>query len=208
MGLYERCFKDNAIIALRICVAMLLLASVGCHGDLHPFDHDVGIALREAGAVLVLDRDGHIIHVHLNYTSADDSVLELVSKLPTVRGLYLDRTYITDQGLSHLASLHQLQELSLVQTGVTSSGLRDLCKLKNLRALKLDGTLVSDSGLAELQKLGYLRSLWLNGTLVSDQGVVSLGKLKVAELALSGTRISPHGKLALRKKMAHAVIME
>jgi hypothetical protein len=68
-----------------------------------------------------------LVRVSLAGTRANDTVLEHLDGVTTVRTLYLDGTQATDAGLEHLDGL------------------------ANLRTLRLDGTLVTEEGVQRLR---------------------------------------------------------
>lgn len=91
-----------------------------------------------------------VISVNLSRTAVTDSDLAHLSRLTSVRHLFVDGTSVTDVGLAHLTRLPKLQILSLINTAVTDACLADLSEMTNLRKLFLDGTDVTDTAIKEL----------------------------------------------------------
>ena len=64
--------------------------------------------------------------LNLDYTSVDDSALELLKTLPNLRELRLDNTDITDAGIAALQTMTNLKRLNLYHTMVTEKGYAQL----------------------------------------------------------------------------------
>ncbi len=189
-----------------LCI-LSFVAMTGCHDDLHPEDRSAGIALRKAGAVLGLDQAGRIIDVRLTYTNADDTTLQLVTRVPHIRGLFLERTFVTDQGLEVLRQLHELRVLSLTGTDITSGALPCIASIPKLHTLRLDQTQVGDKQLDAIKQLRQLHVLSLSQTQVSDRSLPVLQSLHVKELSLHQTRMTPLGLLRLKNQSTQMLVL-
>jgi hypothetical protein len=122
----------------------------------------------------VKDKDKPVIAVNFATTPADDSALESLKAIPTLRKLTLNGTKITDTGLEQVKGLSSLKKLYLVDTKITDKGLESLKDMKDLEVLSLVGTGITDAGLEQLKGLTNLKDLFLYGTKVTDAGVKTL----------------------------------
>ena len=173
---------------------VILTASVlisGCSGGetdgISPDNKEDVKALRNLGATLEVDKDGHVRKVTLPKAVSDGSGRSITSALrnddlkhlaglPGLNWLVLWKTSITDEGLAHLANLKSLHTLDLMQTRITDEGLRHLSGLAQLRSLDLSDTQVTDQGVERLANLDQLESLDLSRTRVTPRGVQQLAK--------------------------------
>jgi serine/threonine protein kinase/Leucine-rich repeat (LRR) protein len=100
--------------------------------------------------------------------------LARLDKLPGLRMLALDSSWVTDEQLVHLAHLKNLEYLRLSGTKVGDSGLKHLKGLPKLTSLSLENTGITDGAVDALKELTTLTSLGLSGTKVSAAGVEKL----------------------------------
>lgn len=114
------------------------------------------------------------VYVGLFRTPADDSWIDAVNQLGTVKTLLLSGDNVDDATLERLAPSTALLELHLTGSRVTDQGLGQLAKFPHLRWLVLNNTKVSDAGLKTLVSLDELEELNLRSTSVTDEGVATL----------------------------------
>jgi len=112
----------------------------------------------------------------LELTHLGGKPLELarLDKLPGLRHLDLDVSWVTDAQLTHLAHLKNLESLRLLHTKIGDPGLKHLKGLPKLTSLSLENTAITDGGVDALKDLTALTSLGLSGTKVSAAGVERL----------------------------------
>lgn len=110
----------------------------------------------------------------LNRSKIANDDLKYVAALVNLKKLYLGETAAGDAGLEHLNGLTKLEYLHLGDTEVTSAGTRHLRGLTSLKILHLFNTKVDDGGLASLQGLSKLQLVSLNPATVTDEGVNKL----------------------------------
>jgi DNA-binding beta-propeller fold protein YncE len=188
-----------------------------------PGERAAVLAITDAGANVIFDRDGFVESVHLEgcvfpdsllahlrdlprlkhlkigHTKVSDSSLQYLNGLTTLESLALIQTNVGDAGLAHLHSLSNLRSLTLHISLVTSEGLRSLAALKNLEDLDLENTEVGDAGLAHLSGLTRLKKLIVARTKVTDAGLAHLaGLTNLEELELYYDAISDAGLVHLR----------
>ena len=127
-------------------------------------------------------------------SDAINGVVNRVTELPHLEGLYLRATGVTDARLEPLARLVRLRSLDLGFTHVTDVGLKHLARLMQLRSLDLCGTRVTDAGIAHLEGLTQLEELSLDYTGVTDAGLERFrGLTQLQHLNLSGTKVTDAG---------------
>lgn len=115
--------------------------------------------------------------VNLGGDGLGDTVLEVASRIATLKRLSLVHCGVTDAGLQHLEGMRQLTELGLSQNPITDAGLRSLAGLVELRTLSLasfssahyERTQITDAGMAHLVNLKSLQSLEITGQMVSGR---------------------------------------
>jgi hypothetical protein len=83
--------------------------------------------------------------------TVDDTLLAIISHLPSLTGLDLSYTNVGDGGIAHVAALTELQRLSLYGTDVSDASIPLFLGLKNLTWLELSGTRVTSDGIARLR---------------------------------------------------------
>lgn len=125
-----------------------------------------------------LDRDEKgdkpIVTVNYGVSGIDDSGLDSLTGLKSLKKLTLNNTKITDGGLAKIKSLSTIEKLYLVDTKITDAAIDHLKELKNLQVLSLAGTGVTDASLEKLKAMPKLNQLFVYGTKVSDEGVKKL----------------------------------
>ena len=113
----------------------------------------------------------NIIWLKLSGTNLSDTTVSIVSQLPNLTKLYMDKTGISDNGLKQISTLQNLVYLNLVGTKVTSNGILSLKNLTKLKQLFIYQTGVKQEELGNLQaemptiqidfggyKLAYIKS--------------------------------------------------
>ena len=188
------------------------------------FDPAVISLIKTAKCKFVIDLSGNEIHakqleqlkgmpllVGLDMqlcTGMDETVVEALGKLTSLRCLRLGSTSISDStinGLSHLTDLRsldlevcenisddsmaiiagfsRLRCLNLKKTAfeklkITDKALSDLSSLEHLELLILYGNRLTDAGMSDLAKLTQLQVLDLSLVGITDKGVHALAPLK------------------------------
>jgi hypothetical protein len=108
-----------------------------------------------AGGLLRLwqiGRPDEALEIRLAGTPINDNDVAFLTRLPSLKLLYLDKTNVTDAGLEHLKGAINLRELGLGDVPITDAGIEHLKGLKNLVKLSLKGTRVTATGAAEIQR--------------------------------------------------------
>jgi hypothetical protein len=147
----------------------------------------------------------HLESIDFGGMAIDDSQLELVACLPSLRALFLQDTEITAKGLAHLSRLKYLEVLNLSHCVVNSESVCELEKISNLRRLMLRYARVKSETL-DLARLSKLEQLDLSGCKLDfaekgrDDSRVARwigGSLSIKELYLEHWAISEHDVRAL-----------
>jgi hypothetical protein len=114
-----------------------------------------------------------------------------LAELTELRVLHLDYSTADDVLLEHITADDHLKELRLGKTRVTDSGVAYLVEFKNLKTLDLSGTDISDRAVHSLGKCTSLTFLGLDETRISPHAMADLKKI------LPNTQISwwPQSKL-------------
>ncbi len=96
----------------------------------------------------------------------DDAGLEVISKLPSLKNLYIrNQCRITNKGMRYFGRLSLLEELAFNCNIVDDESLVHLSKLPRLRYLLLLGNKFTDEGMIHLKNIPNLKTLqlyWLN----------------------------------------------
>ncbi len=130
--------------------------------------------------------DGWIVHVaqlpeieELNIfrVALSERSVEQLTRLKSLRRLWLVGCPIADTELERIAALSWLESLNLGETRVTNRGLAALQSMNSLETLNLTGTAVTDEGLSSLQKLPNLAYLRVRRTKVTAAGLAQLQQL-------------------------------
>lgn len=165
--------------------------------------------LRQVGAFLELDAQGHVVEVSLSgpglkseFNRGSDAVVGLLTRLPRLERAYLNSGGITDQGMQSLKEVRSVGWLSLNFTSITDAGLKELAGMVQLERLRLHGTQITDDGLQHLRDMTQLRVLDLSSTQVTDEGLPALHDMKDLELLdLRKTRVTDEGARRLREAL-------
>ena len=94
-----------------------------------------------------------IAWLKLGNTKINDSVMSVVSKLPSLTRLFLNNSNVTDKSMVYVNSLSKLQYLNVSSTAVTAKGISSLIGLKKLRQLYLYQTGMGAEGFNNLKKI-------------------------------------------------------
>ncbi len=106
--------------------------------------------------------------------NVDDSCIATVSKLSSLRGLYMGpNPQLTSAALLFIPNLKQLDELDLTELSIADNQLAELSKLP-LTKLFLRGCDVSDKNVLELRQCKTLKQLSLTFTPVSEKAIKEL----------------------------------
>ncbi|HYE05922.1 MAG TPA: c-type cytochrome domain-containing protein [Planctomycetota bacterium] len=130
--------RGARIVALSANGALL---DVDC-SHAQPFSDADAAALRALGA--------HVAWLDLGGTAVTSGQLELVTALPNLSRLHLERTAVSDASLRHLQQCPRLEYLNLVDVPVGDDGLARLTGLRALRTVCVGGTMATDAGIAAL----------------------------------------------------------
>ncbi|XP_038828760.1 uncharacterized protein LOC120027798 isoform X3 [Salvelinus namaycush] len=131
--------------------------------------------------------------------SVTDAGLTFLSRLSLLSELDLtDYTHVTDHGVTQLAtmtSLQELLELCLDRTAVTSRGVASLVTcLPHLQVLSLASTQVGDTVVRRgLVHCAQLFKLNLSRTRITDHGLKFLKCMRLSQVNLEGSGVTPSG---------------
>ena len=140
----------------------------------------------------------HISTVSLKGTTITDAELAILTKLPRLTDLSLERTEVSSVGLAHVAAVTSLQKLDLAHTLLGDDAIASLKPLGNLRVLHLESTLVEGPGLAQLAGLTSLRELHLDNAPLGNAGLEHIAKIYGLEvLSLRYTNVTDEGMARL-----------
>jgi hypothetical protein len=144
----------------------------------------------------------------LNFTSVSDDGVRHLDGLRRLRYLGLAKTRVTSDGLRYLEHMNDLDTLILQHTaGVNDAGLPHLKGLARLELLNLGGTAIQSGGLSELAGCTNLGVLVLSDTNFGDEGLEALTRMpRLAELHLTGSKVSGKGLLRIREEMPDCII--
>ncbi|XP_056290762.1 uncharacterized protein si:ch73-173p19.1 [Pseudoliparis swirei] len=134
-----------------------------------------------------------------DYTQVTDQGVRQLSTMSRLKKLSLSNTQVTDAGLPSLRGLQELQELCLDRTAVTSRGVAELVTcLPHLQVLGLASTQVGDTVVRRgLIRCNQLVKLNLSRTRITDHGLKFLKTMRLAQVNLDGTGVSPMGIASL-----------
>jgi uncharacterized membrane protein len=104
------------------------------------------------------------------------TVLQSASK--QIVWLNLDGVYITDKGLEIISKLPNLTRLRLQKTPVTDAGVRYLAQLRHLESLNLYATSVTDDVIETLKEMLALKRVYLWQTAVSPEAIENLKRAR------------------------------
>lgn len=152
----------------------------------------------------------HLRNLHLVETNTGDTGLAAISNIRSLETLELKRAKgVTDKGVASLARLPRLRVLDLERTFVTDEGLRHLSMMPSLAQIDLEADHITVRGLAMLAKLPRLTALDLNGTEFDDSWVSVLsGFHKLNRLELKSTDITDDGVALLTKALPNLEHLE
>src|SRR5439155_19847214 len=98
-----------------------------------------------------------------------------------------------DTALENLGEIRSIRELTLERVRITDGGLRYFENLKNLDLLNIREAPIRGGGLAAVTSLAKLKKIDLNGCPISDEGVHRLQGSEIEELHLSRTAVGDLG---------------
>lgn len=177
-------------------------------------------ALKQLGATIQRDDDGHVIAVSLQSKKIADDDLRHLTVLRHVEDVNLYETPITDVGLAHVRQMKTLRRLNLgfcrkltdrgieqlkpleklefLNLGfcrkITDDGFTTLKHFKQLKTLNLSITSITDDRLKTVAQLKHLENLDLDNTQITDAGLARLANLKkLRYLRLVGTAVTDSG---------------
>ncbi len=167
------------------------------HGDLDLKNSEQLLRFPQAKVLSFAGRDQHIDpkvfkiisqltlkSLNLNHTDADDEIMRLISRMPSVESLNLQNTKIGDQGLAEIAKLRGLRNLDINHCLVSDSGIEKLSKIATLTKLSINGaSQISSNGLSALRFLELARFSFCNST-PDDAAISAISQLKTKKLYL------------------------
>ena len=148
------------------------------------------------------------IYVSLFSTSADQTWIDGVNDLGSIKTLMITGPNVNDDTLARLRGSNTLLSLHLTHCSITDEGLAHLAKFPNLRWLILNETTLTDSGMVHLSKLHCLEELNLKNTKVSDASIPSIADFpNLQHIDLRGTRITAPGKQRIIQKNTRLTVL-
>ena len=91
-----------------------------------------------------------LVWLNLAGVQLPDEALEVISQMPNLVKLRLERNDLSDKGLAGLTGLRHLRSLNLFGTGLQDSGLRNLAAFPSLEILYVGNTSVTPGGIQAL----------------------------------------------------------
>ena len=131
-----------------------------------------------------------------------DTTIKELGRLKQLRKLDLSNTNTADESARAIAGLNELKVLHAYGTKITDAGIMELAKLKQLEELRI-GYAITDNGVNALAGNMRLKTLSLqNNSGITDASVKALsGLTSLRDLELVRTKISPKGRVELRKAL-------
>ena len=172
---------------LLVALASALVAGRAAGKEQDSAEADEAIARIEAlGGTITRDSSqpgNPVTSVDLSGKNVKDDDLRLLSKLSSLRELYLIGTDITDAGLKSLVGLQKLEELRVGRTKISDAGLKDLAKLKNLKMVGLVGTQVTEAGVKQFSEaIPNMRHNFGVGEDAADSAPISISSSNSTQL--------------------------
>jgi Leucine-rich repeat (LRR) protein len=190
------------------------------------------ISFREAGdeELTLFPAMRHLEEVNLEGCQVTDAGLANLKGLTNLTFLELSSTPLTNAGLLHFQSHRRLKQLWLEQTQISDVSLPLIVQNRGLTHLDLAGTQVTDQGCAHLaglthlemlsihstgittnvtptlKQLPKLKYLYLMRTSIGDDAVPDLGCLKLQQLDIRFTKITPDGYEKLKQALPNCNI--
>ena len=109
-------------------------------------------------------------------SKVDDSALEPIGKITTLKKLNMWRDPVGDAGMAFLKGLVNLEWLNVDNTQMTDAGLKSFAGYTKLTFLHLGSTAVSDAGMPDVLPMKSLKDLKVSRTSVTEAGVEPLRK--------------------------------
>ncbi len=114
--------------------------------------------------------------LHLESPDLDDTLMENLSRIPSLEHLSLPHTGITDVGLQAVARLPKLTSLRMAARDLTVSSARSLRECADLNEITLDtDASVTDEWIAEMLHERFWRIELVNSA-ITDEGVAAIQK--------------------------------
>ncbi|TWU04376.1 TIR domain-containing protein [Stieleria varia] len=107
-------------------------------------------------------------------TQIDDQALELVSTLPSLTLLRIERTPVTDRGMEHLPKLQNLEDLWLSGTEITDRGISSLRSMQRLEQIRANDTRITDDAIPAILEISRLKELHIERTGITEKGIKRL----------------------------------
>ena len=162
-------------------------------------DTDAVAALTEAGFILTKNDAGRVIECSM---ASDEDISESFAHLagiPSTQVVRLSGPGINDTGLDALTNLTSLKRLDLTDSAITDDVLNHVSELTNLEVLILRRTGITDDGLAAISDLPKLRAIDLRNSNISDPGVEHLAKIKtLIDIQLEKSKVTDEGAAHLK----------
>jgi hypothetical protein len=162
-------------------------------------EEGVEIAKHSFGALRFLT---HLRGILASDSTFDDTGLEAVGQIPTLRHIELAGTKVTDRGVAFLRSAVELDSLGLSDTQIGDAGVLAIASLPGLGSLGLGRTRISDSCMPSLLTMRALRELDLSGTEITDRSIDALARMTwLRSLDLIDTNVSGRGIEDLHRRL-------
>lgn len=141
--------------------AALSVIGTGCSNKMSQAESDSREALRELGAITVLDAEG--IHV-----------ATLMMSSPTIQNKM-------DEAIPHVANLPYLTHLDVTGANLTDEHMKTIGGLKRLTSLVLSGTQVGDAGLKCVGRRG-IDALYVDNTKITPSSMDVIGDINTLKI--------------------------
>ncbi|MCS7023627.1 MAG: hypothetical protein NZV14_02415 [Bryobacteraceae bacterium] len=152
------------------------------------------------GGTLERGPRGEVVALSFRSSWIEDSDLQPVARIGSLRRLDLSHTRVTDVGFQQLKNMPAMEEVNLYFAEQIGDGALVVMKnWKRLKRVNLRGTKVTDLGLAQLAGHPSLESLDVGYSLFTDNGFEPLTAIpNLKEIAVGGNKLTDVGVNVLR----------
>jgi len=149
--------------------------------DVNALDQETNIAILR----VALDSPAVRVKSPFGDDKIDDDALAKLSPLAeNIIELEIGFSDVTNEGLAIVSTMPNLEKLYLQKTGISDDALTHLEGLNHLRYLNLYGTQITDTGLESLVDLPSLDSLFIWETNVTEEAADSFKERKLAQTGI------------------------
>ena len=134
-----------------------------------------------------MERFKNVTHLELP-TGTDDKLIELVSKMPSLKSIEMEYAFITDKAAPFLAMHKDLESLEIEQTFITDESCKHLAKLTKLKTVRIDGTFVTPAGVSLIEDAN--RGLDVKGWITEKHDDAYVEALQ--QLQFTGCNVRPN----------------